>query len=179
MRGRARLLLFGMFFQRSVQVIPVDSITDYKDKAMILEFEKYAHEGNHFVNEVSHCLGCDRAKAARLTQVVLHALRDRLPVNEAVHIAQGLPMALKGVFIDQYEVSRVPVVLRSKDEFLMFIWNKLSNPNEFQSSDEIADGFRAVYSVLSEHLSPGQMERLNNSLHSEILELVRSGSASS
>jgi uncharacterized protein (DUF2267 family) len=143
---------------------------------MILEFEKYANEGNHFVNEVANQLGCERAKAARLTQVVLHALRDRLPVNEAVHVSQGLPMALKGIFIDQYEVGRVPVVLRNKEDFLMFIWNKLSNPKEFESTDEIADGFRAVYTVLSKHLSPGQMEKLNNSLHSEILELVRTGS---
>ena len=141
--------------------------------AMILEFEKYAHEGNHFVNEVAHQLGSDRGKAARITQVVLHALRDRLPVNEAIHVAQGLPMALKGIWIDQYEVGRVPIVLRNKNDFLMFIWNKLSNPNEFDSTDEIAEGFRAVYTILLQHLSPGQVERLNSSLHSEILELLR------
>lgn len=142
---------------------------------MILEFDKYANEGNHFINEVAHQLGSDRAKAARLTQVVLHALRDTLPVNEAIHVAQGLPMALKGIFVDQYEVSRVPKVHRDKQEFLMFIWNKLSNPNEFDSTDEIADGFRAVYMVLAQHLSPGQIERLNNSLHSEILDILRVG----
>lgn len=140
---------------------------------MILEFDKYAHEGNHFINEVAHQLGSDRGKAARLTQVVLHALRDILPVNEAIHVAQGLPMALKGVFIDQYEVARVPKTHRSREEFLMFIWNKLSNPNEFENTDEIAEGFRAVYTVLSHHLAPGQLERLNNSLHSGILDILR------
>lgn len=140
---------------------------------MILEFEKYAQEGNHFVNEVAQSLGSDRGKAARLTQVVLHALRDRLPVNEAIHFSQGLPMALKGIFFDQYEPGRVPVVIRNKKDFLDFIWNKLSNKNEFGSQEEIAEGFRAVFSVLEKHLDEGQINRLLNSLHSEIVELLK------
>jgi len=145
---------------------------------MMLEFEKYAHEGNHFVNEVAETLGCERAKAARLTQVVLHALRDRMPVHEAIHAAQGLPMALKAIFVDQYDPGRAPVVIRSKTEFLDFIWNKLTNPDEFKSRDEIAEGFRAVFLVLQKHLDEGQVNRILNSTHSEIRDLLRGSQAS-
>lgn len=139
----------------------------------MLEFEKYADEGNHFVNEVTGLLEWERPKAARITQAVLHALRDRVHVNEAIHFAQGLPMALKGVFIDQYEPGRVPVVIRDKDDFLDFIWNKLSNKEEIKERDEIAQGFRAVYIALGMRLDRGQLSRLENSLPHEILEIIR------
>jgi hypothetical protein len=75
-----------------------------------LNFEEYASEGNRFVNEVARELNTDRNTAARILRVVLHAVRDRLPADDAIQFAQGLPIALKGVFIDQYDPSRTPVV---------------------------------------------------------------------
>ena len=81
-------------------------------------FENYAAEGNRFLHAVAYELNCNAAKAARATRAVLHALRDRLPPDEAIQFAQGLPMVLKGIYIDQYDISETPVVIRSPKKFL-------------------------------------------------------------
>src|SRR5688572_26481119 len=86
-----------------------------------MNFEKYAAEGNRFINEVAYELNIDRNKAARITRAVLHAVRDRIPPVDAVQFAQGLPMALKGIFFDQYDISHAPVVIRHPGEFFDYV----------------------------------------------------------
>ena len=42
----------------------------------------------------------DRQRAYRLLRAVLHVLRDRLPVNEAVHLGSELPMLVRGLYYE-------------------------------------------------------------------------------
>lgn len=148
-----------------------------RHKSKPLNFEAYAAEGNRFVHEVASELGSSRNCAARVTRAVLHALRDRLPPDLAIQIAQGLPMALKGIYIDQYDPSQTPVVIRNPKKFLRYIHVKLgvTAPVDLPDPESVREAFRAVFYVLERHLSPGQMHQLRHGLNREILNLTEEG----
>lgn len=143
-----------------------------KPKAM--NFEEYASQGNRFINDVADELQTDRDTAARVTRAVIHALRDRLPPDDAMQFAQGLPMALKGVFVDQYDISKTPVVIRKADEFLDYIRYKdrFGAIRDFPTMDDAASALRAVFYVLERHLDRGQTEQIKNNLPSAIVRII-------
>jgi uncharacterized protein (DUF2267 family) len=148
-----------------------------RHKSKPLNFEAYAAEGNHFVHEVAAELGSSRNCAARVTRAVLHALRDRMPPDLAIQIAQGLPMALKGIYFDQYDPSHTPVIIRSRRKFLRYVHAKLgvTAPVDLPDPESVREAFRAVFYVLERHLSPGQMHRLKRALNHQLLDLTEEG----
>src|SRR5436190_1499580 len=96
-----------------------------RSRGTAFNFEKYVQQGNHFIHEVADELGTkNRNKAMRVTRAVLHALRDRLPADDAVEFAQGLPMAIKGLYFDQYDLSRSPLKIRRREDFISYIMLK-------------------------------------------------------
>jgi uncharacterized protein (DUF2267 family) len=141
-----------------------------------MDFEQYASEGNRFIHEVAYELYSDRNKAARVLRAVLHAIRDRLPADDAIQFAQGLPMALKGIFIDQYDISKTPVVIRNPEKFLDFIYQKngISAQRDFPDRESVVDALQAVFFVLSNHMDYGQVEHIKRMLNKELVMLIES-----
>lgn len=139
-----------------------------------LNFEDYASEGNRFVNEVARELDLDRNHAARVTRAVLHALRDRIPPDDAIQFAQGLPMALKGVFIDGYDPSDAPVILRKREDFIEYVYYRYGPGawNDFPDMEMMADAISGVFFVLEQNMDEGQVEQIRNMLNKEIAELI-------
>ncbi len=137
-------------------------------------FDNYAAEGNRFLHAVAYELNCNTARAARATRSVLHALRDRLPSDEAIQFAQGLPMALKGIYIDQYDISDTPVVIRTPKKFLDFIFFKAgkSANTDFPDRKSMLEALRGVFFVLENHLDPGQISHVKKILNKDIVELI-------
>jgi uncharacterized protein (DUF2267 family) len=139
-----------------------------------LNFEKYATEGNMFINEVAAKLNCDKNTAGRVTRAVLHAVRDRLPVNDAIEFAQGLPMALKGLFIDQYDISKTPVKIRNSTDFINFVRlkNRFAAVSDFHSPYDVIRALHAVFYVLEKHMDLGQVQQIKGMLPSDIVHLI-------
>jgi uncharacterized protein (DUF2267 family) len=139
-------------------------------------FEDYAAEGNRILNEIGYELSCDNNKAMRVLRCVIHALRDRLTPGAAIHFAQGLPMALKAIFIDQYDLSKTPVVIRSPHKFLEFIAQK-EGPNsyaDFPDEHSVLEALQAVFFVLENHMDYGQVLQLKHNLNKEIVDMIES-----
>lgn len=139
-----------------------------------MNFEEYASEGNHFINQVARELDCSRNQAARVTRAVLHAIRDRIPPDNAVQFGQGLPMALKGVYFDQYDISRTPVVIRRAEDFILFVRNKnyFAAIQDFPDPESVVEALQAVFRVLEMHLDPGQINQVKRILHGDIVKLI-------
>jgi uncharacterized protein (DUF2267 family) len=148
-----------------------------KRKPKAINLEAYAAEGNHFFNEVAFELGIDRDSAARITRAVFHALRDRLNPIDAVQFGQGLPIALKGIYFDQYPISKTPVRIRSKEKFLDFIYEKAGNTASYDFPDRpsIIRGLQAVFFILERTMSFGQVEQVKNMLNIDLQHLVDEG----
>lgn len=145
-----------------------------RHKPKPLNFEAYASQGNHFIYEVAKELGTNRDYAARITRAVLHAVRDRLPPDDAIQFAQGLPMALKGVFIDQYDISITPVLIRNRKKFIDFVRTKagVSSRVDFPDPESVEEAMRAVFYVLERTMSYGQVHQVKNALNTELVDMI-------
>ena len=146
---------------------------EQRKKVKPMNFEEYASEGNRIINEVAYQLDADRNQAARVTRAVLHAIRDRIPSDDAIQFAQGLPMALKGIFIDRYDPSKTPVTIRNKERFIDFIRSK--NPAaeiDFPDRESVIFALQAVFYVLENNMSYGQVQQIKQMLNMEIVSLI-------
>jgi uncharacterized protein (DUF2267 family) len=139
-----------------------------------MNFEEYAGEANHFINLVARELNVERNRAARVTRAVLHAIRDRMPADDAIQFLQGLPMLLKAIFVDQYDISKTPVVIRNRKDFLNFIYEKDGRAAEadFPDLGSIEKAFRGVFHVLERFMDRGQTEQVKRILHRDITAML-------
>jgi uncharacterized protein (DUF2267 family) len=144
------------------------------EKKGALNFEEFAATGNHFINDVAYELNTTRNSAARITKAVLHAVRDRLPPDDAIQFAQGLPMALKAVFIEQYDLSDTPVVIRRPHDFLDYIYYKdeFCAHIDFPNDNSVADALQGVFRVLEDYMEPGQIRQIKKIMGNAISDLI-------
>ena len=108
----------------------------------------------------------DQQRAYRALRAVLHALRDRLSINDAAHLAAQLPMLVRGFYYEGYHPSGKPLAERKKSEFLAHV--KVEFPDE---SLDIETVTRAVVHVLANHITPGEVEKIKKALPEEIRSL--------
>jgi uncharacterized protein (DUF2267 family) len=104
--------------------------------------------------------------AYQALRVVLHALRDRLSVDEAVALAAELPLLIRGIYYEGWRSAGKPLKL-SRDEFLHRVQDQLQVPG-------IIDPVRytrAVLSVLGNHLSPGEAHKVRATLPKDLQAL--------
>jgi uncharacterized protein (DUF2267 family) len=138
------------------------------DKVMSLNFDSYQNEANVWLKKVAECTGiADRGRAGRVFRAVLHALRDRLPVNEAAHLGAQLPILWKGVYYDGFKPNREPVRIRHEQDWLQFISEKdpLAGSGDFPSPEDAKLVFEGVMKALRELVSPGQFKQVEQALH--------------
>jgi uncharacterized protein (DUF2267 family) len=147
-----------------------------REKKHPLNLERFASEGNRFIKDVAFELGISRNSAARIIKAVLHAVRDRLPPDDAVEFSQGLPMFLKAVYFDQYDLSRTPVVIRRAHDFLDFIFYKdeMSASADFPTANSVERALKGVFNVLELYMDHGQIEQVKHIMGGEIRELIES-----
>lgn len=136
-------------------------------------FENYAKEGNEFINKVAEQLGApgDKARAFRVTQAVLHALRDRIIIEESMHLISELPMVLKAMYVNGWNISKERNSSSTLDDFLSDIWNETKTADaDFGSNPE--EEVRAVFRVIKSCISAGEIEHVKGQLTPEIAQLL-------
>ena len=69
----------------------------------------------------------DRQEAWQALRASLHALRDRLPVDEAAHLAAQLPLVIRGVYFEGWRPAGKPDKVRDAQEFLGHVRRELPN----------------------------------------------------
>jgi len=131
-------------------------------------FDRTVHKTNNWLKELMEVLGWhDRHKAYLALRITLHALRDRLTVEEVAQLAAQLPMLIRGFYYEGWDPTGKPLKERSKEEFLTRI-------EEYFSSDDPVDPeqvARAVFTVLSNRVTEGEIEDVKHVLPAELREL--------
>lgn len=130
-------------------------------------FDRTVQSTNIWLDEITKRIGPDRAVAWKVLSTVLHKLRDRLPLELAVHLGAQLPLLVRGVYYDQFEPAKLPVSWHSADEFVHEVQKWLSDIRPVNAKEAVA----AVFEVLSNHLSAGQIEKVRNTLPKDIRSL--------
>lgn len=140
---------------------------------MAAHFENYAQEGNAFLKELAIALGTpdDHEHAFRVMQAVFHTLRDRITMQESLHLISELPMALKAVYVNNWSFRDKPEKYETKAEFFERIRDvNLTDEIDFGGNPE--NEVKAVFNVLAQKISSGEMGHVKGQLPAEIAELV-------
>jgi uncharacterized protein (DUF2267 family) len=123
-----------------------------------------------WINDLDKCLGWNnKPRAYRLLKSVLHALRDRLRVEESAALAAQMPTLLRGVFYEQWRPAKTSVKTRSKADFLARI-------DEDFAADPLpntAQAVMAVFELLSDKISRGEVDSVRHALPQELRNLWR------
>ncbi|HEX6984586.1 MAG TPA: DUF2267 domain-containing protein [Planctomycetaceae bacterium] len=107
--------------------------------------------------------GEDKSRAYRALRAVLHALRDRLGVNEAAHFAAQLPLLVRGVFYEGWHPAGKPLRMH-RDEFLAHVGREFG-PEAGLEPEELC---RAVFATVEEHVTPGEAEKVLQCLPADL-----------
>ncbi len=125
-------------------------------------FDQTVQKTNIWLKEVMEPLGVGRRRAYELLRAVLHVLRDRLSVNDIAHLSAQLPMLVRGFFYEGWKPSATPRKWRTREGFLALLREQLGSADVGDLDLEAAS--RVVFSVLSRHLTPGEVEDVRQSL---------------
>jgi uncharacterized protein (DUF2267 family) len=105
--------------------------------------------------------------AYQALRAVLHCLRDRLTTDEAAQLGDQLPMLIRGIYYEAWRPAGKPQKVRSREEFLAWIGARLPATRLIDREDAA----RAVFQVLENHVSAGEIHDVVQSLPKEIRAL--------
>jgi CBS domain-containing protein/uncharacterized protein (DUF2267 family) len=124
---------------------------------------------HEWLKEITDHLGFPNEKAAFAgLRAVLHALRDRLPRENAAQLGAQLPMLIRGMYYEGWDPSKEPTRVRHQQEFFDLVSAELKEHTELRDARRIT---KIVFGVLANHLSAGEREKVLRTLPAEIREL--------
>jgi uncharacterized protein (DUF2267 family) len=131
-------------------------------------FDTTLQKTNSWLHEIMREMGCrERREAYQALRATLHALRDRLTIEEVAQLAAQLPMLVRGFYYEGWDPSGKPVKARDPEAFLALIAQELRGDDEMDA-DRAA---RAVFAVLARRITQGELEDIQGLLPKEIHRL--------
>jgi uncharacterized protein (DUF2267 family) len=113
-------------------------------------------------------MGWDDRRHAYITlRGVLHALRDRLTPEEAADLGAQLPMLVRGFYFEGWNPAHTPQKFKHKDEFL----ERVTREARFLEGEELEKAAGAVFKVLEDNISGGEIQQVKMQLPAEVREL--------
>ena len=129
---------------------------------------KYVEEANRFFKEVALELQQpdDIALASRVTTAVLHTLRERLTVEESMHLISNLPMILKGIYVDGWKITKDAYGADTLDEFLNEVREHSAQTpgRDFGNNQMARETVKAVIRVLRQYVDDGEIRHIRQQL---------------
>jgi uncharacterized protein (DUF2267 family) len=140
------------------------------------DFNKYAQEGNAFINELAQELGHenDKGSVTIALRSVLHTFRDRIQMSESLHFLAQLPFFLKALYVDQWKYRDRPLNLKTVEEFKDEVKMRQLEYGErdFDWQTPTENIIKGVMHCLRKYISEGEMENLQRNLPQELRSLV-------
>jgi len=121
-----------------------------------------------WINELDARLGWDnKHRSYHLLRSVLQAVRDWLPINEAVDLGAQFPELLRGVYYEHWRPAATPVKPRHKDDFIARIDDAFKNDPILFTSEAVT----AVFGLLSDNISAGEIDHIRHELPADLRAL--------
>jgi uncharacterized protein (DUF2267 family) len=132
-------------------------------------FDHTIQKTQEWLNDVMHELDWEDKphKAYMALRTVLHALRDRLTVEEAIQLGAQLPMLVRGFYYEGWNLKDKPHKERHKEDFLEHV--KKAFKDDFTVNPQQV--VRAVFRVLQRHTSPGEIDDVKHVMPKTLQEL--------
>ena len=123
---------------------------------------------HQWINDLDTRLGWEnKHRSFRLLRVVLQAVRDWLPVDDAVHFGAQLPELLRGIYYEHWRPTTTPVRHRSKIDFVGRIDDAFENDRLLFTAEAVM----AVFDLLCDKLSAGEIEKVQHALPADLRAL--------
>jgi uncharacterized protein (DUF2267 family) len=124
---------------------------------------------NLWLDEIATGLETDRQGAYRVLRAYLHALRDRLTVDETAQLAAQLPELIRGIFYENWNPSQTPVRYHGMAEFLDRVAGDAGLTGDTSASYAVA----LVAGVLARHVSAGELADVSAQLPENLRPVVQ------
>lgn len=133
-------------------------------------FDKTQRKTAHWIEGVAQEMGsADMERSYHVLRAVLHAVRDRLPADEAVQLGAQMPMLVRGFYYEGWSPRGKPERYRRKEDFLGHIAHDVPTLDPIQRERAAS----AVFSVLSKQLGGGEADQVRHALPAEVRDLWR------
>jgi len=139
-------------------------------------FESTVAKTNSVLKEIERSRGWtagSRRRSYAALRAVLHALRDRLTVSEAAHLAAQLPMLVRGVFYEGWDPSRAPVKMR-RAEFLDRVRRELPATDDLTdlADEHVERVVVAVLTALRRYITDGEWHDIRSTMPRELAAIM-------
>jgi len=126
------------------------------------------HTTNEWFHDINKIMGWkERPQAYHALRAVLHALRDRLSVEQVAALGAQLPLLVRGIYYEGWHPHGKPLKERKREEFLAHI-AKAYRTEPAVDAEEVT---RAIFHLLRQRLSAGQVATIISVLPTDIQEL--------
>jgi uncharacterized protein (DUF2267 family) len=138
-------------------------------------FDKTLQETNLWLKALMARLGTNgREEAYAILKATLHAVRDRIGPENAVHLGAQLPILLRGVYYEGWRITGTQSKERHKLQFLQHAHREM--PGILGSDTELA--VRAVFGVMWDRLDQGEIAKLVKIFPKDLRDLWAGAEAS-
>ncbi len=130
-------------------------------------FDRTIQTTNSWLKEIMAEIGPDRQVAWKVLSVVLHKLRDRLPVELSAHLGSQMPLLVRGAYYDQYKPAAQPGTCRHEEDFIAEVAEWLRDARPVDPTLAIA----AVLCLLDRHVDQGQVAKVKGALPKHLRQM--------
>ena len=102
----------------------------------------------------------DESQAYSVLRAVLHALRDRLTVDEAAQLAAELPMLVRGIYYEGWKPAATPVRERGVEEFFARVDRQMRYGVDVSPQHAVG----ATFALLDRKISEGEIDDVRRML---------------
>jgi uncharacterized protein (DUF2267 family) len=131
-------------------------------------FDKTLATTYRWLDHLGSTLGWDdRERSYRALRAVLHALRDRLPVEEAVDLGASLPMLVRGFYYEGWRPAATPRRYRDKNHFI----EQVQHDAPWLNAEDAESVVAGTFALLAAEIGGAEPEHVRRRLPPEIREL--------
>ena len=131
-------------------------------------FHRTLDKSNCWLDELRSDLGlADRQHAYRTLRAVLHALRDRLSIEEVADLGAQLPLLLRGMYFEGWRPARRRARVRRQEQFLALVCDAYGPLDHLDAAKAVA----AVFKLLARHVTGGEIDDVRHGLPRDLKRL--------
>ena len=135
----------------------------------VTAFDSTIQTTNVWLREILERLGWqERHRAYHALRAVLHALRDRLPVDQVAALGAQLPMLIRGFYYEGWQPSKPQTKTRHLEDFLSAIEDEAGR----SFAPDVQSKVKAVFATIAGKIDAHEIEKLRKVLPSELQPLL-------
>jgi uncharacterized protein (DUF2267 family) len=131
--------------------------------------DRSVEQAHIWINDVADGFGTDdRQLAYRILRAFLHAVRDRVTVEESAQLAAQLPLLVRGIYYEGWRPAATPQSYRDRETFL----RRIADEAILEGLTEASYASEAAMAALRRHISGGEIDDVLAIMPGEIRELL-------